>query len=209
MSQVPKQRNVWRRRCLAVFLLWISTTLVFSFDTPRSLLIAPLVCHHEEAHGDIAYVMAGGPASWERLIAASDLYHMERVKRIVVLSQSDLTSFNFVDRKNETRSERSIAYLQFRGVPRDVITTVKAESQPLFGSLSEAQAVAESEKSVSRIVVVTSAPHTRRSLMCFRRSFPDSVEIDVYAASTADESDELSSPIWMEYVKLAVYFCAA
>ena len=59
------------------------------------------------------------------------------------------------------------------------------------------------------IVVVTSAPHTRRSLLCFRRSFPGEVDVEVFSATDLSNSDEITSPIWMEYLKLAIYyFCA-
>lgn len=80
----------------------------------------------------------------------------------------------------------------------------------LCGTLTEARAVARQlPKHVKTLVVVSSAPHMRRTLLAFRRSVPAHVRVVPYAATTYVNSYELYHPIWLEYVKLLVYYVIA
>ncbi len=199
----------WRRRFVALLVVCTLLNVVTSFRTIRGFIAYPLYVSIPSAHGDAAYVMADGYAYWERLHAASDLYHMNRVPRIIILDEQDSSGFNFVRQQSDKRVERAIAYLHLFGVPLDKITTVTVDDGAIFGSLSEAQSVARQEQSLSRIVVVTSAPHTRRSRLCFQRSLPREVHVDVYSASEPASSAEIDAPIWIEYCKLIVYYVFA
>ncbi len=199
----------WRRGCIVLLGLWLCSTVVMSFRSVRGFVALPLFAHNANAFGDAAYVMADGYAYWERLHAASVLYHTNRVPRIIILDEQESIGFNFVHQELETRVERAIAYLGLLGVPAEKITAVCVETDATFGSLSEARAVARSEPHLERVVVVTSAPHTRRSQLCFARSFPKNVHIDVFSASEPMSSAEIDAPLWIEYCKLVVYyFCA-
>ncbi len=204
-----KKRNRWRRRFAILIGVWLLTTVLCSFTSVRGVLAYPLFVHDSDASGDAAYVMADGYAYWERVHAASDLYHLGRVPRLIVLAENEPAGYNFVKKKTETRLQRTIAYLGWLGVPAEDISTVSVEPSEIFGSLSEARAVANQQTDLQRLVVVTSAPHTRRSLFCFRRSLPPHVRVQVHAASTPSESHEIDAPLWMEYTKLAVYFFVA
>lgn len=180
-----------------------------SFPAVRGVVAYPLYVSNDNASGEAAYVMADGFAYWERLHAASDLYNMKRVKRIIILDEQDLSMYNFVKQRSDLLVERAIDYLVWKGVPRDKISSVPVTLGAPFGSLSEAQTVARQEPNLKSIVVVTSAMHTRRSLLCFRRSMPENVQVDVYAPTAPSESWEVGSPIWTEYVKLIVYYFVA
>ena len=90
-----------------------------------------------------------------------------------------------------------------------MISTVSVDGSPAFGSLSEADAVAQQETDLSSVVVVTSAPHTRRSHLAFRRRLDDRIRVDVYAASTPFSSSEVHAPIWVEYAKMLIYYFVA
>lgn len=79
----------------------------------------------------------------------------------------------------------------------------------MLRSWQEAQAFAAEFPTISRLVVVTSSPHTRRSLMCFRRAMPEDCEVSVFAASRPEHGAELFNPIWLEYGKLMLYWVAA
>lgn len=178
----------------------------------RALLIAPLYVHDEDASGDFAYVMADGSAYWERLRAASDLYHMHKIGRIYILDEPNSAGYHFVKKRSESKTERAIAYLDLFGVPKDVISTVTVQEQDsaLMGSLSEAIAVQQNlPPDTKQFVVVTSAPHTRRSRLCFQRTLSASVTIKTYSASTPKTSAELHAPIFHEYLKLLVYYFVA
>lgn len=173
----------------------------------RVLFILPLYVHEEDAMGDAAYVMADGSAYLERLRAASDLYHMHRVPTIYIRDEQGQNGFNFVSGRMESTVERATAYLEHFGVPSDAIRRVSGDDNALMGSLSEAEAVQKVlPKEVRQIVVVTSAPHTRRSRMCFQRSLPTEVKVRTYAATIPLISAELQAPIFHEYLKLIVYY---
>ncbi|WP_372725888.1 ElyC/SanA/YdcF family protein [Novipirellula sp.] len=134
---------------------------------------------------------------------------MKRVKRIMILDELEDGGFNFVRRSSDTRVQRAIDYLVLHGVPAEKVTKIPAEVEPALGSLSESRVVASVEPGLRRLVVVTSAPHTRRSRLCFERSMPAEVQVQVYAASAPSESSEVDAPIWIEYVKLAIYYFVA
>jgi uncharacterized SAM-binding protein YcdF (DUF218 family) len=184
--------------------------IVTSFRSVRALMIYPLYVHETGARGDAAYVMADGYAYWARLRAAADLYHMNRVPRIYILSESFPAGYDFVGDRLETQTERAIRYLDWQGVPREAISRVPVHGSTTFGSLSEARSFAHLRLPDLRdCVVVTSAPHTRRSRLSFARSLPTDVRVHPYASSGPHSSEEIFYPIWLEYVKLFVYFFIA
>ncbi|MDV6033328.1 MAG: YdcF family protein [Phycisphaera sp. RhM] len=196
----------WKRRFWLILIAWAVVTLASSFASVRGVLIQPLYVHDGNARGEIAYVMADGPAYWERLFAASDLYHFHRVEQIYLLEELNSSSYNFVRRQNDTRLQRAIDYLAMRGVPADVIHSVPVQPNVWLGSRSEAAGVANLPHKFTSIVVVTSPPHTRRSKLCFQREFGDAAEISVYSATSPGQSVETHFPIWLEYAKLVVYW---
>ncbi|MGB7329173.1 MAG: ElyC/SanA/YdcF family protein [Rubripirellula sp.] len=198
-----------RRWRLAFWLSWFVFAIIgfaTSIPTVRGWLIAPLHVHDAAAQGDVAYVMADGPAVWERLRAASDLFHEDRVSQIYLLREDELSSFNYVRHQKESRLQREIDYLGLFGVPADRIESVEVDRNDWLSSRSEAVGLARKLRSPTRIVVVTSSPHTRRSQLCFRRAFGPDDKIAIYAASEPSESSETFSPIWIEYAKLLVYW---
>ena len=201
--------RVWRRRFWMLATLWIASTFLLSSSTVRGFLIWPLYVSDAEASGEVAYVMADGPAVWERLRAASDLYHWGRVKRIVLLEEVQMAGYNFVRQQSDTRVQREIDYLELHGVSPEKIDTIPQIDNAAMGSLSEARQFAKFMPNVKSVVVVTSAPHTRRSKLCFVRSLPVEVSVSSYAASVPAQSDEIRSPIWWEYEKLIVYWVSA
>lgn len=208
-DEVVPGRCKWRRRCFVVIGIWALTTFLLTFSQIRGLVVYPLFVHDPDAAGEAAYVMADGPASYERLVAASDLYHMDRVPRIILLNETQSSGYNFVEHRSESRVERCANFLMLRGVPRDQISWIDADDSTTMGSLREARGFAKQASELQRIVVVTSAPHTRRSRLAFRRSLRPEVQVDVYSASEPFHSAEVHSPIWVEYVKLLVYYFVA
>ncbi|MCP4891615.1 MAG: YdcF family protein [Planctomycetaceae bacterium] len=211
MGDPATAKNLWKRRFYTLAFFWVLTTILLSFSSVRALVALPLIVHDEAARGDVAYVMADGPASWERLRAASDLYHWGRIKRIVVLNEQRGAGYNFTLHRTESRVERVTDYLKSYGVPLDSISTINPEGLSKFGSLNEARSFASQEADLESLVVVTSPPHTRRSLLSFRRSLPKDVKITSYSArgDHASDSAEIHSPLWIEYSKLIVYWFVA
>ena len=179
-----------------------------SFKPVRGVLTLPLYVSDESARGEAAYVMADGHAYWGRLNGAADLYHMRRVEKILIPHEESISLFNFVKQRNDQVYERAIDYLVWKGVPKDDIETIPVDPSSKLSSLGEARQVAKHKPDLKSIVVVTSAPHTRRSFMCFQRSVPDHWNVSIYADSPPEDSQELFEPLWMEYAKMFVYFFA-
>ena len=210
MNELPASKpNRWRRRFCGLFAACLVVTFRSSRHEVRALAILPLYAHDDNARGDAAYVMADGHAYAERLNAASDLYRLGRVPRIIILDEQGSEGYDFVPQELPTRVDRAKAYLVWFGVPAKSISTIPVRPNAPFGSLSESRQLAEDEPDIKSLVVVTSAPHTRRSRLCFRRSFPENIDVQIYSASTPRRSAEIDAPIWIEYVKFAVYYLVA
>lgn len=188
---------------------WVVFVLLPSIPVVRVALISPLAVTDPGARGDACYVLADGAALDERLAAAADLYQMHRVARIV-LQRSDRTGpFNFVARASWTATEWSLDFLTHRGVPADAIVLIAAASGPL-GTLAEARNVSRTlPAGVRRLVLVSSPPHMRRSVLAFHRVLPPTVAVVPYAATDPRSSVEFYRPIWLEYAKLVVYEAVA
>lgn len=199
--------NVLFRYALICFLFWIAFVFLPSFPLVRNFLALPLIVTNENAHGDAAYVLAGGSALKERLAAGADLYHIKRVSQIIVSRDTSKSSFNFREKRNWTPTEWAVDYLQWLGVPADKITILNMQETGFFGTLNEANGLATSlPEQINQLVIITSAPHTRRACLTFRKKLSPQVKIAPYAASSFDASMEMWEPLWIEYLKLLVYY---
>jgi uncharacterized SAM-binding protein YcdF (DUF218 family) len=198
------------KRCLAMAVLgWVVLFGLTSILAVRGVLVSPLVVSDPGARGDACYVLADGDAFEERLAAASDLYHMHRIPRIVFQRSDEAGAYNFVARASWTPTQWAVDFLTHRGVPADRIVLI-APAQGALGTLAEARNVANSlTPDVRTLVLVSSAPHMRRSLLAFRRTLPANISLAPYAASDFSSSAERDRPIWLEYLKLAVYALVA
>jgi len=195
------------RLLITTAVLWLVFVLLPSFPLVRSILVLPLVTNDPNAHGDAVYVLAGGTSFLERLAAASDLYHMERVQKIYLSNNNGWSSFNFSAQSNWTPTQWAVDFFECRGVPADKIVVFKREPKGWLGTLAEAKLVKQALPSdVKQLVIVTSAAHTRRSLMTFARTLDDEISVRPYAATSFTQSQELYRPLWQEYLKLIIYW---
>ncbi len=208
-KKTERKKHGWRRAFLFILMLWAGSSILLSTTLVRAWVSYPLHVSNMKSNADIAYVMSDGHAYWNRLYAASDLYHMGKIKKIAIQENPTSSRYDFVMRRSQTVSQRSIRYLESLGVPKDRIVTVPAVEAPALGSWSEAQAFAKAFPETINLVVVTSSPHTRRSLLCFERAMQTSCHVSVLADSLPEEGAELFSPIWIEYGKLAIYWFSA
>jgi len=180
-----------------------------SIPSVRAVLASPLMVTDPDARGDACYVLSSGDAFIERLAAASDLYQMHRVPRIILTRDDGVSYYNFVAKASWTSTEWALDFLTHRGVPADKILVI-APAHGMLGTLAEARQVSQTLPSdVKRLVLVSSAPHMRRSLLAFRRILAANISLVPYAASDVASSAELYRPIWLEYVKLAGYAVVA
>jgi hypothetical protein len=199
----------WKQRCFLLAIAWLTSIVLMSIPAVRAIAIQPLCIHHPDAAGEVAYVMADGHAYWERLRAASDLYNEKQVARVMILDESEPAGFNYHKSEVDSRAQRAIDHLELFGVPNDRVSSIPINTETSFGSLNEARGFKKHYPELKRLVVVTSAPHTRRSLLCFQRTLPKSTNVQIYSASPPVDSAELTAPIWMEYAKLLVYYFVA
>lgn len=202
-------KNRYFRLILPVVLSWIVIVLLSSSITVRSFLAAPLRVHEEKAYGDACYVLAGGGSIWERLDAAADLYHLDRVSRILLMRDDLQSQYSFKSKTSLTRTQWMLDYLNWRGVPA-VKASFIGQSDGVWGTLNEARAVARMlPREIKTLVVVSSAPHMRRTVLAFRRSLPADVKVIPFAATSFETSYEMTFPIWVEYMKLMAYYVIA
>jgi uncharacterized SAM-binding protein YcdF (DUF218 family) len=203
LSLFSSRTSVWIAAATIFFLVFV---VLPSSPKVRAVLSAPLVVHDPNARGDACYVLAGGGSLWERLDAAADLVQMGRVSRIFLMQDNQRGQYNFKARGSWTQTKWISDYLAWRGIPADRIRWIP-QAEGLLGTLTEARAVAiKLPKDVATVVLVSSAPHMRRSVLAFRRSLPADVQVVPYAATDFANSYEMYHPIWIEYLKLLVYF---
>lgn len=192
------------------FVGWVTFVGLPSIMAVREVLAGPLIVPDAKPRAETAYVMSAGPAYYERLRAAADLYHARRVKRIYLADDRSPAGHNFVRGRLETRVEQSVGVLGCLGVPSDAVDKVEVPALTMFGSLNEARAFAATGAAVrSSVIVVTSAAHTRRSRLSFRRSLPAETNVNAVAATSLGNSAEAYHPLWIEYAKLLVYYVVA
>lgn len=203
---MPLALRIHRNRTVCVMvLIWLLSVVALSSKHVRGIVALPLFIDEEPVRSEYAYVMADGHAYWERLRTASDLYHLNQVEKVMILKECQVTRFNFNKGRSDQLFERAVDYLGFHGVPRQAIQLVPVGKQSWFGSLSEAKAVARNYPKLKSLTVVTSAPHTRRSKLCFQRCYDHGIPICMVAASNPVDSSEINEPLWMEYLKFAIY----
>jgi uncharacterized SAM-binding protein YcdF (DUF218 family) len=189
--------------------LWLILVAFPSVPSVRAWLAAPLVVQNTHARGDACYVLAGGGALGERLDAAADLVQMGRVPLILLMRDDSRGQYRFTAQASWSRTQWATDYLAWRGVPKERIVLLPPVEGAL-GTLAEARSVARHlPKQVKSLVVVSSAPHMRRTVLAFRRSLPAHVGIVPYAATGFENSFELYHPVWLEYLKLLVYLVIA
>lgn len=197
-----------KRSIAAAIMLCLALVIVPSFPAVRAVLSAPLVVHDPDASGDACYVLAGGESIWERLNAVADLVHLRRVSRIYLMEDQSRDQYNVKAGRSWTRIQWLRDYLAWRGVATDRISLIP-KADGFFGTLAEARTFAGHAVGVKKVVIVSSAPHMRRALLAFRRSLPSDVQVAPYAASGVRTSYELYNPLWIEYLKLLVYWIIA
>jgi len=155
-------------------------------------------------HSDVVYVLGGTPDSLKaKFRTASKLVREERATRVLVLSQQAMMAFSPALGRNPTADEWVVENLGAYGIAADAIEFVAIE-EGFFGTWSEAEGVSRlvKDRRYRRLVLVTSAFHSRRAWESFSRTIeqPDT-SLFVYHS---DESGYLRH-LLPEYVKLLLY----
>lgn len=161
---------------VVIIALALGGGLVFGEVAP-DFMLRPLT--HERQLPDavsagrgVVYVLGGTPDSLERKFEiAARLIRERKADRALVLSRGGLMAFSPARSRNLTANEWAAENLAALGVPVDKIQFVVVE-EGFFGTWSEAQGVARLAKEgrFERLVLVTSAYHSRRVWESFSRT---------------------------------------
>lgn len=153
---------------------------------------------------DVAYVLGGTPESLEaKFRIAASLLREGRAARVLLLSQQSLMAYSPALDRNLTVNEWAVQNLGTLGIKAAAIDFVGVE-EGFFGTWSEAKALPRvvSERGYRRLILVTSAYHSRRVWESFSRSAGQSgTTLFLYHS---DEPAYLRH-LLPEYVKLLLY----
>lgn len=123
------------------------------------------------ADGGAVYVLGGTPDSLEhKFETAARLLRERKADRILVLSREGLMAFSPARNRNLTANEWATEKLAAFGAPADRIEFVVLE-EGFFGTWSEAEGLSRlaRERGFQRLLLVTSAYHSRRVWESFSR----------------------------------------
>ena len=194
---------------LAVFaVLAVVIGLAFGHAAPgfalRPLTYARHLPESAPGQGGVVYVLGGTPDSLKRKFEiASRLLHERKATRILVLSRRELMAFSPTLNRNLTANEWAAENLVAFGVPAEQIEFVALEGG-FFGTWSEARGLSRfaRERGIQRLILVTSAFHSRRVWESFAHTVRDpDTRTYLYQSNESASLGLLLS----EYFKLLLY----
>jgi len=206
-----KDRAKRRRRVLLVvvlclLLLWPLVTWVGA---------ELLIVKSDLASADAIVVMSGSSTYLERADWAARLYREGRAPIIILTNDSLISGWDRKEERNPYFYELAARELQKRGVPESKIQVV---SDIALGTYEESLGVRDyaTAHQLKRLVVVTSAYHTRRTLWSLRHACEGSgIEIGIDSPPPGWQTPAPSRWWWRrwgwkvvagEYVKLIYYW---
>jgi len=115
-------------------------------------------------------VLAGSSTYLERTHLAAELFKTGRARAVLLTNDATQGGWSNVEQRNPLFVERAIAELVAAGVPREVIEVMP---HPVANTYDEARFLREYAvaRKLSRLLVVTSAYHSRRALWTLQREF--------------------------------------
>ena len=174
-----------------------------------------LIVRTEKAPADAIVVLSGSSTYVERTTWAARLYREGRAPLVILTNDGLIGSWNDKEQRNPHYYELAAKELQAQGVPADKILVV---SSTAFGTYEESLGVREfaTGHSLKRLLIVTSAYHTRRALWSMRRASEGSgIEVGVDGPPPGWQTPSTST-WWMrrwgwrnvagEYVKMVYYW---
>lgn len=146
-----------------------------------ALLAESLIVEKPLERADVILVLGGSLVYLERTDEAAEIYRQAVAGKIVLTDDGERTGWSRDERRNVPYVELAHRNLIARGVSAENIEIVKP---PGSGTIYEARAFVEKSRRENwkRILIVTSAYHTRRALRTFERVFAgENVEIGIAA----------------------------
>ena len=174
-----------------------------------------LIVKAELASADAIVVMSGSSTYLERADWAARLYREGRAPVIILTNDSLISGWDKKEERNPYFYELAARELQKRGVPESKIQVV---SEIALGTYEESLGIRDyaTAHQLKRLLVVTSAYHTRRTLWSLRRACAGSgIEIGIDSPPAGWQTPAPSRWWWRrwgwktvagEYVKLIYYW---
>ena len=159
---------------------------------------------NKSGNRSVIYVLGGGQDVLStRFQIASILYHQGLSNKILMLARAGTTEFDPDLRRNLTNDEWSIRELERFHVRKEDIEVVRIQLG-LLGTANEAKNLPKivREKGFNRLILVTSAYHTKRAFAVFS-PFASECPIELYIYGAEDKAGKMA--LLEEYIKLFLY----
>jgi uncharacterized SAM-binding protein YcdF (DUF218 family) len=174
-----------------------------------------LIVKSELAPADAIVVLSGSSTYRERADWAAKLYREGRAPLIILTDDKLISGWNGREERNPYFYELALKELRDRGVPADRVVVI---SEPALGTYYESLNVREyaTSHNLKRLLIVTSAYHSRRALWSMRHACERSgIEIGIEGPAPGWQTP--SAWLWWtrrwgwkvvagEYVKLVYYW---
>jgi len=205
-----KGRALLRRRVMLAGLLCMCAWPLLAWAAAQLLIVKS-----DLPIADAIVVLSGSSTYIERADWAARLYRDGRAPLVILTDDKLISGWNGADERNPYFYELAAKELQMRGVPAERIRVV---AEPAVGTYYESLNVREYATShkLERLLIVTSAYHSRRALWAMRRACKGTgIEISVDGPSPGWQTP--SAWTWWlhrwgwrvvagEYIKIAYYW---
>lgn len=166
---------------------------------------------------DAILVLGGSGTYLERTAKAAEVYKQGVAPRILLTDDGERAGWSRAEQKNPAFFELAQKNLVRLGVPAENIEVLPPE---VTGTIYEARLTAEKARQdgLKKVLIVTSAYHTRRSLWIFEKIFAaEKLETEIGIVHAATGIQTPNPQIWWlkpkgwqtvagEYLKSAVYW---
>jgi uncharacterized SAM-binding protein YcdF (DUF218 family) len=209
-ARVRERAKRRRRNLLAVVLCLVLLWPLVTWVGAQLLIVKS-----DLATADAIVVMSGSSTYLERADWAARLYREGRAPVVILTNDSLISGWDRKEERNPYFYELAARELQKRGVPESKIQVV---SDIALGTYEESLGVRDyaSAHQLKRLLVVTSAYHTRRTLWSLRHACEGSgIEIGIDSPPPGWQTPAPSRWWWRrwgwkvvagEYVKLVYYW---
>ena len=159
-----KRKSRLKRRLLFVLLLCAILWPLAAWIFARSLIVKS-----EMPSSDAIVILSGSSTYIERTAWAAGLYREGRAPIIILTNDGLIGGWNRAEQRNPYFYEMAAKELERQGVPADKI---QIATEPALGTYEESLGVREfaTAHKFKRLLIVTSAYHTRRALWSMRRA---------------------------------------
>ena len=201
------------KRKAAVILALAALVSVWIMVSP--FLATALIVEKPLDHADAIMVLSGSAVFKERTRKAAELYKQGVAPRIFITDDATKSGWNSGEEKNVPYVELEQRELLANGVPPEAITVLPGT---VAGTDDEAKKLSQelTDRPLGRVVIVTSAYHTRRALRTFEKILADTpTEIGIAHPPTGEQTPSPNywylrprgwQTVALEYVKSLVYY---